>query len=149
MDVIQSYSNEMNIHIIRFQRNRGVTEAFREGFKWVCDKGADSDLCITFEADNTNDPYVMLDIIKKFNQGYDVVIASRFQEGGGMVGVPKIRYFLSCAVSFILRTFFPIPGVRDFSIFYRGYRVGVLRQAMETFGEDFLRGEGFTSVFTV
>lgn len=146
VDVIQSYANGMSIHLVNFQHNRGLTEVIRTGFQWVCERGQDDDICITLDADNTHNPYVMLDIIRKCEEGYDIVIASRFQDGGGMVGVPVTRRVLSLGVAWLLRTFFPIPGVRDFSTFFRGHRVGVLKSAFETYGEDLLRGEGFAGM---
>ena len=83
--VIQSYSKIMPIELINFENNRGITEVFRVGFKRICEIGSDDDICITMDSDNTQNPYVILDIIKKLNESSDVVIASRFKKGGKMV----------------------------------------------------------------
>ena len=36
--------------------------------------------------DDTHEPKYIPDIIKKLDQGYDVVVASRFEKGGGQMG---------------------------------------------------------------
>lgn len=144
--VIQSYSKVMPIELINFEKNCGITEVFRAGFKRVCAIARDEDICITMDADNTQNPYVMLDIIAKVNEAYDVVIASRFQEGGKMVGAPFIREIMSLGVTFLLKRLIPINGVRDYSTFFRGYRVKVLKQAFSLYGDSLIEGYGFSSM---
>lgn len=144
--VIESYSKIMPIEFINFSKNHGITEVFRTAFKRVCDIGQDEDICITMDSDNTQNPYVMLDIINKLNQSYDVVIASRFQKGGKMVGAPLMRRIMSLGVAFLLKRLVPIDGVRDYSTFYRGYRVKILKQGFCRYGDDLVEGYGFSSM---
>jgi len=147
--VIESYSHKMPIEIIRFEENRGIAEVFRTGLKKVCQEGSDNDICITMDSDNTQNPYIMLDILSKLTDSkdcYDVVVASRFVKGGDMVGTPFIRRMLSTVVSHMLRKVIPIKGIKDYSSFYRGYRVEIIRKGFEIFEENFIKGHGFSSM---
>ena len=54
-----------------------------------------------------------------------------------------VRRFLSYAGSFVIRTMFPIRGVKDFTCGYRAYRAPVLRQAVAKYREEFINQEGF------
>ncbi len=100
--VIRSFA-EMPITLIDFPKNRGIAAVFSVGFPWVLDRGGDGEFCITLDADNTHSPYVMLDVLAKLLEGNEVVIASRFQPGGEIIGIPLYRRVMSNAVSLLLR----------------------------------------------
>jgi dolichol-phosphate mannosyltransferase len=144
--VVESYADVMPVELINFEKNRGITQVFRTGFKRVCELGEDEDICITMDADNTQNPYVILDIVKKISQGFDIVIASRFEEGGKVVKAPWFRMLLSLGVAWLLKHFVPIKGVQDYSTFYRGYRVKILREAFARHGEALIEGHGFSGM---
>ena len=40
---------------------------------------------------------------------------------------------------------FRVPGVRDYSSFYRAYRIAVLRRGLERFGDALIEGRGFSA----
>ena len=146
--VIRSYSNTMPIEIIGFEANRGVTEVFRAGFRKVCDEARDDDICVTMDSDNTQNPYVMLDMLKimESDKKIDIVIASRFEKGGAMVGAPVIRRWLSIGISHILKSLIPIDGVTDYSTFYRACRVKILKDGFAKYGDDLIKGHGFSAM---
>ena len=141
--VIDSFRSVLPIHVERFPQNRGVAEVFRVGFRWVLAAALDEDLCVTMDSDNTQNPYYILDLVRELQRGADVVIASRFAPGGSMRGAPLLRSLLSHAVARLLRTFVGLPGVRDYSTFYRGFRVGLLRAVFQRWGESAVQGHGF------
>lgn len=146
--VIKSYSNNMPIDNIRFDKNMGITQVFKEGFKRVCGLAGDDDICVTMDSDNTQNPYVMLDMIKAMDgpQKPDIVIASRFAKGGGTVGAPLVREWLSMGVSHILRRLIAIKGLKDYSTFYRAYRMKVIKEGFGKYGEAFIEGHGFSAM---
>jgi dolichol-phosphate mannosyltransferase len=144
--VVQSFAIDMPIDLLSFGSNAGVTEVFRTGFRRVCDQGADDDICITMDADNTQNPYVMLDVLEKLHNGCDLVVASRFAPGGGMVKAPFVRCVLSLGVAWLLRHAIAIDGIKDYSTFYRGYRVKLLKRGFAMYGGDLIRGEGFSGM---
>ena len=145
-EVVQSFAIDMPIDLVNFAANAGVTEVFRTGFRRVCDRAADDDICITMDADNTQNPYVMLDVLTKLHSGCDLVVASRFAPGGGMVKAPFVRCMLSLGVAWLLRHAIAIDAVKDYSTFYRGYRVKLLKRGFAIYGDDLIHGEGFSGM---
>ncbi len=86
-------------------------------------------------------------MVKLLDQGYDVVIASRFQKGGEEIGVAPHRKVLSHTAGHMMRLFVRYPGVRDYSCGYRAYRASILRRLQEEFGQDFVRENSFACMF--
>ncbi|MFQ5672484.1 MAG: glycosyltransferase [Nitrospinales bacterium] len=146
LQVIECFKDKLNIEIISFPENKGIVEVFRAGFKKVCDEGTDDDICITMDSDNTQTPYIILDIVEKMRSSYDIVIASRFAEGGELIGVTWFRYILSFSVAFLMGRIARIPGVTDYSSFYRGIQLKVLKRAFEKHGDDLIAGKGFSGM---
>ena len=146
--VIRSYSDTTPIELINFEKNRGIEEVFKAGFKRVCGIAKDDDICITMDSDNTQNPYVMLDMLRLMegSGGPDIVIASRFEKGGAMVGAPFTRRILSIGISYILRRLIPIKGVKDYSTFYRAYRISVIKKGFEKYGDGLIEGHGFSAM---
>ena len=106
----------------------------------------DDDIIIRMDCDDTHEPIFIIDLIKKINEGYDVVIASRFQKGGGQQGVSAYRKFISYGANLFMKLFFPIKGVRDYSCGYRAYSAKIIKKAIKNYGNYFiqLKGLGFT-----
>ena len=73
----------------------------------------------------------------------DVVIASRFQPGAKVVGVPASRMVYSIGAKWMFQTLFPIRGVRDYTCGYRAYRSEVIRRAYERYGDSFVSEPSF------
>lgn len=145
VDVINSF-NELPITLVNFEKNEGVREVFRTGFRLVCEHASDDDACITLDSDNTQNPYTMIDILRKLDEGYDVVIASRFESGGKMVGAPLFRRFMSIGVAWLLRNIFALPNVRDYSTFFRGYKLKIIKRGFTQYGDGLIEGHGFSSM---
>lgn len=106
-----------NIQLSSGER-KGIGAAFKRGVFFAKEKmGADA--IIKMDADFQHDPYYVIDLVKKYHQGYDYVIGSRFIKGGS---VPKewgvYRRFLSKYGGLFTRVllFFPnINTVKDVS----------------------------------
>ena len=58
------------------------------------------DIIITMDGDNTHSPSYVIEMVTKIKEGYDVVIASRYQPGGKEIGLSFKRKFLSKTVKF-------------------------------------------------
>ncbi len=145
-EVALSFSDRLDLKLIRFEKNRGVGEVFRSGFQFVCQDSLDpdNDMCIALDSDNTQDPDIMVAMIQKVKSGDDLVIASRFEGEGRMLGCPWHRSVYSYGISWLLRILTQLPAVKDFSTFYRAYRVRLLQKGFERYGDDLLAGRGFS-----
>jgi len=96
------------------------------------------------EGDNTNEPEAIPRMMQKIKEGYDIVVASRFTEGGGFKGFPLIRKLISKYGNRLLRYTLKIDNVTDYTVFFRAYRAGVLKKFLKKYGEKLFDTEGFT-----
>ncbi|MBN1586232.1 MAG: glycosyltransferase family 2 protein [Candidatus Omnitrophica bacterium] len=142
-EVIRSCASRMPVHLIDFERNRGVGDVFREGFKYVLDTANDKDIMVSMDADNTHDPRLIKFMVNRLDEGYEVVIASCFAPGGMLIGVPALRYVCTVACNLLYRILFPVRGIKEYTGFYRGYNVGALRQSVKRFDGRLLESNGF------
>jgi dolichol-phosphate mannosyltransferase len=82
-------------------------------------------------------------MMRMINEGYDVVIASRYRAESRVYGVPIMRRVMSGGAAWLMRAVFPTRGVRDFTCGFRAYRASALRSAVSRYGDDFVNQEGF------
>jgi len=141
--VVRSHNGKLEITLIQHSSNLGLGAALRSGLLAAMDRAADGDVVVTMDADDTHTPAAIMAMVTKIDQGFDVLIASRYQKGSLVVGVPLGRRFLSYAASLLFRIVFPIKGVRDFTCGYRAYRASALRQAVSRYRQEFVNQEGF------
>lgn len=144
--IIEDMMEKYPIDLITHTRNRGLGETIRDLVEHAYDIGREGDVIMRMDCDNTHSPDFALEMVRKLDEGNDVVIASRFQPGGGQYGVNGYRAFISQMANLFMKFFFPIPGVREYSCGYRAYRYEIVKRAIDTFGNDFiqLKGLGFT-----
>ncbi|UCB44937.1 MAG: glycosyltransferase family 2 protein [Spirochaetota bacterium] len=106
--------NDSSIKIISFDRKYGQASALQAGFD-----SAEGDIIITLDADMENDPEDIPLLLKKLEEGYDVVCGRR-------VGRPlTVKKFFSFFGNFIFRKIFKTP-VKDMACTFRAYRRKVL-----------------------
>ena len=145
--ILKQFQLKMPLDVITHPINRGLGETERDGFEYIASHSQPDDYLVRVEGDDTHEPQYILVLIKKLEEGYDVVNTSRFQPGGGQLGVNNYRAFVSHAANIFMQLLFRIQGVRDYSCGYRAYRAQVIIDAVQIFGNYMvqLRGLGFTS----
>ncbi len=131
------------IEVIRNDRNRGLASTFLRGMTAAAAKAERGDVVVCMDADNSHVPGQILRMIRGIQEGRDVVIASRYQSGAVVRGVPWSRRLLSRGMSVLFRVLCPIEGVRDYSCGYRAYRAEFLQKVLAALGERPLSEEGF------
>ena len=144
--VVREYADQVPMEVLRHRINRGLWETVRDGFEWAAEHCKPDDVIVRMDADDTHDPKYIPAMVAKIHAGYAVVIASRFQPGGGAEGLDAYRAFVSRCANLVMKLFFPIEGVREYSCGYRAYRAEIVQDAMRIFGNAFidLKGVGFT-----
>jgi len=144
--IISEYAKRMPIVILNHRINRGLWETIRDSFEWSAEQCHQDDIVIRMDADDTHEPAYIPLMVEKIDEGYDVVIASRYQPGGGAKGLNAYRSFISRCANLIMKLIFPIKGVWDYSCGYRAYRAKIVQEAIRIFGNSFidLKGVGFT-----
>lgn len=142
-EVARSHDAGMPVSLLEHSTNLGLGTAIRDGLLKAVDLAAGRDIIVTMDADDTHAPAAILGMVAKIDQGHDVLIASRYQDGSWTVGVPLSRRFLSYGASLLFRMFFPIRGVRDYTCGYRAYRASVLQDAVARYRREFINQDGF------
>jgi dolichol-phosphate mannosyltransferase len=136
----------LSLEIVSHAQNAGLGAALRTGFAWIRDHAGPDDVIVTFDADNTHPPEQIPQLLAALAGGYELAIASRYQPGATIAGVPAYRAALSDVAGGILRFVLPIPGVREYTCCYRAYRMSLLRRAFDAYGDDFVADGGFAAV---
>jgi len=142
-DAVRERVGEMPVRLVQHDGNKGLAAAIRTGLLAALEQGADRDIIVTMDGDNTHAPGLILRMVRSIREGCDVVIASRYQPGSRVIGVPGHRRLLSSGASLLFRLALPIPGVKDYTCGYRAYRIEVLRQAVEELGDRIITEHGF------
>ncbi|TAN42059.1 MAG: glycosyltransferase [Nitrospirae bacterium] len=146
-DVLNDHSLRLPLDIVTHRINRGLGETERDGFEYISANCADDDIVIRMDCDDTHEPEYSKRMIDRILEGYDVVSASRFQPGGGQLGVNRYRAFISYGANIFMKIMFNIEGIKDYSCGFRAYRGKAIKYAVKIFGNGFiqLKGLGFTS----
>lgn len=144
--IAEEYAGQLPLEMVRHRINRGLWEAVRDGFEWAAEHCGPDDIIVRMDADDSHEPEYIPRMVTKIEEGYDVVIASRFQPGGGAQGLSAYRTVISRCANLVMKLCFPIRGVRDYSCGYRAYRADLVQDALRLFGNAFvdLKGVGFT-----
>ena len=146
VEIIEEVSKGIPVHMIHHQVNRGIGAAFLSGLKELVKIVRDEDIVITLDADNTHNLKTVEFMIKKIDEGYEVVIGSCFTTGGMMIGVPMLRYLLSYFSNFAYRLLFHVKGIRTYTGFYRAHSGAAIKAAFERFGDRLIEVNGFAGM---
>jgi len=132
------------LHILGKAQNEGLGFAFKSLLREVVSQSTDDkDMAVVLDSDNTHNPEHIFHMVNKIRDGFDIVIASRYLQDSRIVGVSKFRQFLSLGASFVMRTVFPIQGVKDYTCGYRAYSMECLKKASSKFGDQLIEEKGF------
>lgn len=142
-------AKEMPIEIIKHEQNMGLGATIRDGLYKAVAYSQNKDIVVTMDADATHNPGLIVRLTRMISEGYDVVIASRFQPGARVIGLVWHRRMLSVLASAVFRVLFPIKGVKDYTCGYRAMRADVLKSAMDSHGEKFVDEDGFQSLVDI
>jgi dolichol-phosphate mannosyltransferase len=122
------------VDFISHDCNRGPGAAFGTGFEALLARVGDQDIVITMDADNTHNVKTLRMLINKLGDGYEVVVASGWADGGMMIGIPFLRWVFTFGCNRLYRLLFPIRGVTCYTGFFRGFRAGALREVRNRYG---------------
>ena len=132
------------VTVVSHEVNRGLGQAVQTGIRHVIASAAPDDALIIMDADDTHDPALAIRLAEKLRDGVDIVIASRFVDGGDDTTAPAFRRFLSRGAAYCFRFALPIDKrVNDFTSGFRAYRVSMLKRASEHWGERLIEERGF------
>jgi dolichol-phosphate mannosyltransferase len=139
----REHARELVLEVLENGRNRGLAETFMRGIIAASERARPEDIIICMDADNSHLPGQLQRMVRDIQEGRDVVIASRYQPGAVVRGVPFVRRVLSRGMSLLFRAVYPIAGVRDYSCGFRAYRAAFLQKALASQGIRLFTHEGF------
>lgn len=144
LDVLRGCQSTMPLEVVDHGVNKGLGQAMNTGMRRAAELLEEGDILVTMDADNTHNPALIGAMERKVRSGADIVIASRYEQGGEEVGLSGLRSTLSRGASGLLKLFFPIRGGKDYTCGYRAYRANVIKKAFEVYGDRFVEERGFT-----
>jgi dolichol-phosphate mannosyltransferase len=140
--------SHFDCQVLRHSMNRGLAEAIKTGLLYACDKAQDGDIITTMDCDNSHTPGLMVHLIRRIFEGYDVAVASRFVWGSRVVGLTLFRQTLSLGAAILLKALLPIPGIRDYTCGFRAYRASTLKQVVLQ-NPGFISEKGFSVMLDI
>lgn len=143
--VAEEIGRKLPVQVISHPTNYGVGRVFMNGLKAATEAAGPNDLIALLEADSTNDPELLPEMIRRIEAGDDIVIGSRYEKGGRYHKFPFKRLMLSLAANAGVRALFPIRGAHDYTIFYRTYRAAVLQRGFKSFGDKLIETHTFVA----
>ena len=139
VQVAEKLSKIYPLELLKHPVNQGLGQTLIDGFKHIAKISKPEDIFVTMDCDDTHDPKYMQSAFAKINEGYDFVILSRYQKGGGEEGLSMVRSVLSRGAGLFLKLFFPIKGVQEYSCGYRVIKASEIKKAIDTFGDNFVK----------
>lgn len=133
-----------HVQLLNFSENRGPGAVVLDGIKHIQPLLKEDDILIIREADSGNNDLRTLKLmLHKMEMGYDIISASVCTEGGRIIGISFLRLLLTYACNMIYRILFHVKGIKDYTIFYRGYSHNAIQTMIHTFGDDLIESKGF------
>ena len=148
-EIARQAAAELPLTLVQHKINQNLPGALRTGFETAIKFAEPNDVIITMDGDNTHPPAIINSLLQKISEGYDVMIASRFQQGSRVCGVPISRVFTAFGARLLFKLIMPIPAVRDYTCGYRAYRANVLRDSMDYYGDQWISEKGFSCMVDV
>lgn len=130
-----------NLHLISGQKN-GLGDAYKRGMRHAV-RSLNPDLVLQMDADLQHDPALLPVFISLGDQGFDLVIGSRFAASGSTPNFSLYRRFLSLFGNWLLRVIGGMPPIRDCTSGYRCIKADLIEKC--DFGCLSTRGYSFQS----
>jgi len=131
------------LHLLTRKR-QGLGAAYKHGISHAIDL-LDPDLILQMDADFQHDPAQLPEMIRLSEEGYDLVIGSRFAAGTKIPGLSWQRKLISLGGTRLVWWFGRIPHIQDCTSGFRCIRAELITTC--TFGPYSTRGYSFQSWF--
>lgn len=124
------------LHIIHRSGKLGLGTAYIDGFKWAMQNGFD--VFISQDADFSHNPIYIKEMLRLVDVGYDLVIGSRYVDGGGVINWGIIRKIISFGGSLYARILL-LTKIHDLTGGYNCYT----RKSLEIINLDTIISNGY------
>ena len=125
--IVQRYiSLNSKVHLVTGQK-KGLGDAYKRGFKFALND-LKADLIFQLDSDGQHDTSLIPDFVSYIEEGKDVVIGSRFVEGGTTPDFSISRLLMSKVGNLLVRYVGGITQVKDCTSGYRAIRASYLKE---------------------
>jgi dolichol-phosphate mannosyltransferase len=124
-----------HVHVLHRERKEGLGPAYLAGFRHALAGGAE--LILEMDADFSHDPNDVPRLIERASEA-DIVLGSRYVEGGSIRNWGRLRRFVSAGGSAYARRVLGVH-VRDLTGGFKCFR----REALETIDLDAITSRGY------
>ncbi len=145
LETAESFRDKMELQIVTHAVNLGVPMTFYDGLVAAAARAEANDCIFIIEGDGTSDLRLLPEMAQRVHDGDDMVVASRYIQGGGYLNFPWQRTAGSYVVNMVVSVFFHVRGLSDYTIFYRAYRGEVVQQALQRYGTGFMTTKSFAA----
>lgn len=122
--VMEISENDNSIKLIRREKKLGLGSAYVMGFKYAMEN--DYDIIFQMDADLSHQPSDLIRLLEKIQEGYDLVIGSRYISGVNVVNWPMKRLLLSYFANLYARIITGVP-IKDLTSGFKAIRVSALK----------------------
>lgn len=128
------------VHILKNKHKGGLGHAYKKGFVVAIDKYR-ADIIFEFDADLQHDPGIIPAMLERISSGSDLVLGSRYIEGGGIpLAWPWYRKFLSIVGNLYIRLIMGNFKIHDWTTGYRAIKVDVVKDILRTMNNSAFQG---------
>ena len=125
--IVQRYiSLNSKIHLVTGQK-KGLGDAYKRGFKFALND-LKADLIFQMDSDGQHDTSLIPNFVSYIEEGKDVVIGSRFVEGGTTPDFSFSRLLMSKVGNLLVRYVGGVTQVNDCTSGYRAIRASYLKE---------------------
>ena len=125
--IVQRYiSLNSKIHLVTGQK-KGLGDAYKRGFKFALND-LKADVIFQMDSDGQHDASLIPDFVSYIEEGKDVVIGSRFIDGGTTPDFSFSRLLMSKVGNLLVRYVGGITQVKDCTSGYRAIRASYLKE---------------------
>jgi len=124
------------IELMRRHQKSGLGSAYRAGFRWGLEHGFDA--CVEMDADLSHEPEALPGLVGALADGTELVVGSRYVEGGAIPNWAWHRRLLSRGGNVYASALLGL-GVADSTSGFRAYAASVLRRI----DLDRIRADGY------
>lgn len=125
--IVQRYSSlNSKVHLVTGQK-KGLGDAYKRGFNYALND-LQADLIFQMDSDGQHDTSLIPHFVSSIEEGRDVVIGSRFVEGGTTPDFSFSRLIMSKVGNLLVRYVGGITQVKDCTSGYRAIRASYLKE---------------------
>ena len=129
-------AKDAKVHVLHRAGKQGLGTAYVAGFKWALSRGYQ--FLFEMACDFSHDPKYLPIMLARARAGADLVLGSRYVDGGGTVNWGPMRKFISRGGSLYARTILGV-GVRDLTGGFKCFR----RATLEKLDLDSVSAQGY------